>query len=288
MNDDYMSDINNAETTQRTLRPQEPAAETEMQQEMVENIQPAADVLEAVCCPFCGEMMDADADYCESCHRYVNGNVCSYCGTALSGEEDYCSECGNPRGGLVCPACHTMNDFAFCKQCGTPLTDEAKAMVAEMMQHPDFIELKAAVEQMSNLENCLPYTSERDIVCKQMNEKLRERVLTLLAKDRGEENPEVRPLPETRMSEEQLNAKKEQVIEKVMELLEKLALVKAESPVKARNYCMATKPAGVRLAWVCNYKHAMHSSPCGCAKPHLGGKWVILGRGTKGNIKDDN
>ena len=50
---------------------------------------------------------------------------------------------------------------------------------------------------------------------------------------------------------------------------------------------MATKPAGIRLAWICNYKNAMHSSPCGCAKPHLGGKWIILDKNNIGKIKDD-
>jgi hypothetical protein len=50
---------------------------------------------------------------------------------------------------------------------------------------------------------------------------------------------------------------------------------------------MAQKPVGVRLAWKCNYKQALHSSPCGCAKPQMGGQWVILGHNTKQEIKDD-
>ena len=70
-------------------------------------------------------------------------------------------------------------------------------------------------------------------------------------------------------------------------MLERLETKPTVSPVKARNYIMASKPAGVKLAWVCNYKHAMHSSPCGCAKPHLGGKWVILDNVNVDQIKDD-
>jgi hypothetical protein len=50
---------------------------------------------------------------------------------------------------------------------------------------------------------------------------------------------------------------------------------------------MACRPQGVRLAWECNFKHALHSSPCGCAKPQLGGKWIILGKDIKKEIKDD-
>jgi hypothetical protein len=59
------------------------------------------------------------------------------------------------------------------------------------------------------------------------------------------------------------------------------------SPAKVRNFAMAQKPVGVRLGWQCNYKHALHSSPCGCAKPQLGGKWVILGHNSNQVIKDD-
>ena len=70
-------------------------------------------------------------------------------------------------------------------------------------------------------------------------------------------------------------------------ILDKLAVPPSPSPVKARNYAMACKPSGVRLAWMCNYKHAMHSSPCGCAKPHLGGKWIVLGKNSTAEIKDD-
>lgn len=286
-NDDI---TNNTDSILRTLNSNNAAAEMSH-----ENFQAGVDLQfqridaeQPPCCPYCGALMDAGADFCEACHRYVMSNICSYCGTQLEGEETYCSECGNPRGGLVCPVCHSMNDFAFCKQCGTPLTGEAMSMQAEMMSHQDYMELKSAVEQLANLENCLPYTSERDVLCQEMNEKLRERVLKLLAKDRGSHNVEIKPLPATRMHSEQLNEKKELAMDKIAELLDKMALIKAESPVKARNYCMATKPAGIRLAWVCNYKHAMHSSPCGCAKPHLGGKWIILGRGTKVDINDDN
>ena len=70
-------------------------------------------------------------------------------------------------------------------------------------------------------------------------------------------------------------------------ILDKLAVPACPSPAKARNFAMASKPVGVRLAWVCNYKHAMHSSPCGCAKPQMGGKWVVLGSNSNVEIKDD-
>lgn len=238
-------------------------------------------------CPHCGAEIDPDADFCEVCHHYIKKDVCSFCGAHLAGNEAYCPECGSPRGGLVCPTCHSLNDFAFCKKCGTALTEEAKMLVKQLQKNPDYQELLEIVQDYSKLENALPYNSERDIVKEQMNQKLRERVLTLLAKDEGVENPVIPKIESNRMTKEELEEQKAVKIKMLSSILDKLAVTPSSSPVKARNYAMASKPVGVRLAWVCNYKHAMHSSPCGCAKPHLGGKWVVLGKNSTAEIKDD-
>ena len=93
-----------------------------------------------------------------------------------------------------------------------------------------------------------------------------------------------RPLTFTK---EELEEQKAVKVKMLSAILDKLAVPPSASPVKARNFAMACKPVGVRLAWVCNFKHAMHSSPCGCAKPHLGGKWVVLGKNSSAEIKDD-
>ena len=238
-------------------------------------------------CPHCGVEIDPDADYCEACHHYIRQDVCSFCGSHLSGNEAYCPECGSPKGGMVCPTCHTLNEFAFCKRCGTALTAEARMLVKELQMTPDYKELLEIVRDYSQLENALPYNSERDIVREQMNVRLRERVLTLLAKDEGVENPVIPAVKSNRMTREELDEQKAVKMKMLSSILDKLAVVPTQSPVKARNYAMASKPQGVRLAWVCNYKHAMHSSPCGCAKPQLGGKWVILGKNSTDEIKDD-
>jgi predicted amidophosphoribosyltransferase len=238
-------------------------------------------------CPNCGAELDADADFCETCRRYVRKDVCSFCGAHLDGNEAFCPECGSPRGGIVCPVCHTMNDFAFCKKCGTALTAEAKELLKELQKNPDYKELLDVVQEYSNLEGSLPYNSERDIVKEQANMKLRERVLTLLAKDAGVENPVIPKVETKRMTKEELEEKKVEKIKRLSAILDKLAVPPTSSPVQARNYAMASKPTGVRLAWVCNFKHALHSSPCGCAKPHLGGKWVVLGKNSTAEIKDD-
>ena len=231
-------------------------------------------------CPHCGAEIDPDADFCEVCHHYIRKDVCSYCGAHLEGNEAYCPECGSPRGGMICPTCHTLNDFAFCKKCGTALTKEAKQLVKQLHMNPDYQQLLEIVRDYSSLENALPYNTERDIIRDEENAKLRERVLTLLAKDEGVEFPEIPKVESKRMTREQLEDQKAVKIKMLSTILDKLAVPPTTSPVQARNFAMASKPAGVRLAWVCNYKHAMHSSPCGC-------KWVILGRNNSEEIKDD-
>ncbi|MCR4582853.1 MAG: zinc ribbon domain-containing protein [Prevotella sp.] len=238
-------------------------------------------------CPNCGAAIDADADFCESCHHYIRKDICSFCGARLSGAEAFCPECGSPRGGIVCPTCHTLNDFSFCKQCGTALTEEARHLVAEIQKTPEYLEMQKVAEELQRLELVRPFTSEEEKKLEQANQQLRERVLKLLAEDRGVVNPVIEKKPTTRINKEELAVKKEHQMSKLTELLDKMALKPQPQPAKARNYAMACKPQGVRLAWECNYKHALHSSPCGCAKPQLGGKWLILGKNTKQEIKDD-
>ena len=237
-------------------------------------------------CPNCGAEIDPDADFCEVCHHYIRTDVCSFCGAHLSGQEAFCPECGSPRGGIVCPVCHTLNDFAFCKQCGTALTEEARQLLAELQMTPEYKEMQALAKELEELDMSLPISSEKDLVREQLNRQLRERVLKLLAQDKGSTTPVVEK-PSKRVSKEELDAKKNVRVDRLTELLEKMAQAPQPQPAKVRNYAMACKPQGVRLAWECNFKHALHSSPCGCAKPQMGGKWIILGKNSRQEIKDD-
>ena len=239
-------------------------------------------------CPNCGAPVEPDADFCETCRHYIRTDVCSFCGAHLTGQEAFCPECGSPRGGIVCPVCHTLNDFSFCKQCGTPLTDEARQMMEMIREQPEYKEMQLLANEIQQMEMTLPYNSERDILLYQKNIKLRERVLKLLAEDRGIANPVIPEPRNKRMSKEEYNAKKQERLDKLTAILEKMAQTPQPKPAQVRNYAMACKPQGVRLAWECNFKHALHSSPCGCAKPQMGGKWIILGKNTRKEIKDDN
>lgn len=238
-------------------------------------------------CPNCGSEMDADTDFCEACHSYVRHDICSFCGADLDSQDVYCPACGSPRGGIVCPVCHTLNEFSFCKQCGSALTEEAKHLVAEIKEIPQYQELVKAAMDYNELEMQLPILSERDMQREKASEDFRERVLRLLAQDSGIENVVIAPAGNKRIMKDELDVRKEEVKRKITELLNNMAIPPQMQPAKVRNYAMAQKPIGVRLAWQCNYKQALHSSPCGCAKPQLGGKWVVLGHGINADIKDD-
>ena len=237
-------------------------------------------------CPNCGAELDPDADFCEVCHHYIRTDICSFCGSRLSGYEAFCPECGSPRGGIVCPVCHTLNDFSFCKQCGTALTDEARKLLAELQMTPEYKEMQALAKELQELDMQLPYANEKDQIREQLNNKLRERVLTLLAQDKGFTATVVEK-PSKRIPKAELDRKKNDRVNRLAELLEKMAQVPQPQAAKVRNYAMACKPQGVRLAWECNFKHALHSSPCGCAKPQMGGKWIVLGKNSRQEIKDD-
>ena len=238
-------------------------------------------------CPNCGAELDPDADFCESCRRYIKHDVCSFCGAGLSGQEAFCPECGSPRGGIVCPVCHTLNDFSFCKQCGTALTEEARQLMEKIHEMPEFKEMQRLASELQQLEQSLPYSSERELLMDQQNIKLRERVLTLLAQDRGIVHPVIPESENKRLSKAEYEAKKQAHLEQIAAILDKMIQQPQPKPAQVRNYAMACRPQGVRLAWECNFKHALHSSPCGCAKPQMGGKWIILGKDSKKEIKDD-
>ena len=238
-------------------------------------------------CPNCGSEIDPEADFCEVCHHYIRPGVCSFCGAAFDENSPYCPECGSPRGGIVCPTCHTLNDFAFCKQCGQPLTAQAKDVLNELRLMPEYRELVQLSKEYDELQMQIPCSTDEELKQYETSQKIRERVLMLLAQDKGVENPEVPKPKETRKRRDELDDDKRQILEKLAMILDRMAIPQQPSPAKVRNYAMAQKPMGIKLAWMCNYKHALHSSPCGCAKPQMGGKWVILGHNSNQEIKDD-
>jgi hypothetical protein len=147
-----------------------------------------------------------------------------------------------------------------------------------------YIELEKIAEDYSELDSRLPYNDKEDKAREQICSDLRKRVLTLLAEEDGNFYPQISPKVSKRIDINELKQLKEFKQMQISMLLEKLQMPPMPSSAKARNYAMATKPAGLRLGWICNYKNALHSGPCACSKPQLGGKWIVLsGKNEKTN-----
>lgn len=235
-------------------------------------------------CPYCRQPLDVLADFCEHCKTYVNRNRCSFCGAEIAEEDAYCPECGGAREGIVCPACHTRNPFSYCRVCGIPLTEEAQRQSRMAQEEPMWIQMTELASDIECLMKIIPADTPKQIDRNQQNEDLCRRVRNLLGcedQTSGRRDVTLR-LGET--SEEiagRMMAKRREL----QQLLDAAAALPQENPVVTRNYVMARKPASNRIGWKCNFKQVVHSGPCGCACPQLGGKWIVLTPDTR--VEDD-
>lgn len=235
-------------------------------------------------CPHCSQPLDPLADFCEHCKSYVCLNRCSFCGANMSETDAHCPECGASREGIICPACHTRSPFSYCRVCGIPLTEEARHQSKMAHEEPIWKQMEELATELETLSKIIPADTNKQIDRKQQNEELCRRVRNLLGqKSLTDERKDITlRLGET--SEEISNriaTKKKEL----QDLLDTLIAQPQENPVMTRNFVMARKPASNRVGWKCNFKQVIHSSPCGCACPQLGGKWVVLGNDTK--VEDD-
>ncbi|MBR2359957.1 MAG: zinc ribbon domain-containing protein [Bacteroidaceae bacterium] len=235
-------------------------------------------------CPNCRQPLDLLADFCEHCKTYVCKDRCSFCGADISETDTFCPECGTPREGIVCPACHTRNWFSYCRVCGIPLTEEARQQSRTAREEPLMKQMDALATELEKLRKIIPADTPRQIDRNQQNMELCKRVRKLL----GRENPiDSRHDITLRLGEttEEINERIEKKRDELQKLLDSIAVQPQENPIVTRNFVMARKPASARIGWKCNFKQAIHSSPCGCACPQLGGKWVVLGKDAK--MEDD-
>ena len=58
------------------------------------------------------------------------------------------------------------------------MTEEARQLLEKVHEMPEFKELQKLATSLQQLEQSIPYSSERDLLKDQRNIKLRERVLT--------------------------------------------------------------------------------------------------------------
>lgn len=250
-------------------------------------------------CPFCGAPMAPQSDYCERCHRYVDSEHCSFCHALVGKDDAFCPECGASLSGIECPVCHTKGVFGFCEACGTPLTDSARQALKEAWQDETVAKrVEQLGEELENLWLTVPVGNEQQRAKRMAVAALSKRVKELLDKElnRTEESASAAGEggatestadvePEALLTEEELQRKIEETKTILQHILDTMATPPQANPALARNTAMARKPRVSRMAWKCNYKQALHSSPLGCACPQHGGKWIVM---DGGRIVDDN
>lgn len=235
-------------------------------------------------CPHCSQPMDLLADFCEHCKSYVGTHRCSFCGAAIAEGDAFCSECGTSREGIICPACHTRTPFSYCRICGIPLTEEAVRQSQKAHEEPIWKQMEELATELEILNKIIPADTNKQIDRNQQNEELCRRVRDLL----GRENPaDGRKDITLRLGEtsEEIEGRIAAKRKELQALLDAIAAQPQENPILTRNFVMARKPTSTRIGWKCNFKQVVHSSPCGCACPQLGGKWVVLGHDTQ--VEDD-
>lgn len=224
-------------------------------------------------CPGCGAPLDPDVDYCEQCGTHIIGNKCPFCGETMSTNDFYCPECGAPKGGIVCPTCHQSSTFGFCPGCGTPLTESAQRELEKVRNQPIYTEMEHLMHEYEELERVIPINTEQQVEREKRNQDLRRRVLELL--NQGVTMARSKEIYGAGLTSESLSVLIEQKRKELQEILSRMEMPRQQNAAKARNYAMACKPSSGHLGWKCNYKQAIHNSPCECAYPHLGGKWIV-------------
>lgn len=235
-------------------------------------------------CPSCGSPLPAGADFCEKCKSYVAKDKCSFCGVSMSPEDAFCPECGAPRQGIVCPVCHTHNMFSFCSVCGTPLTEMASRQMSLVQQEPHYARMNQISSDLRKLLHVIPVTTSGQVEKEKRNEDLRNRILSLLNQKSSVLHNNVPGAGLDKLALKDLIALKRKELQ---EILEETKVQPQASPAMARNYAMAHRPVGSSLGWKCNFKHAIHTGPFGCACPQMGGKWVVLDGLTETQVLDD-
>lgn len=233
-------------------------------------------------CPHCGQTLDLLADYCEHCKSYVCVNRCSLCGASMAETDDFCPECGSSRQGVICPACHTRSPFSFCRVCGIPLTEAAMAESRRIHAEPMWQQMDKLATELDELMKVIPADTPRQADRWQQNEELCRRVRNLLGTQSAGGREVTLRLGETSETIAGRIAAKRRELQ---QMLDTITAQPGENPVHTRNFVMARKPASTRVGWKCNFKQVIHSSPCGCSCPQLGGGWVVLTSDTQ--IEDD-
>lgn len=245
-------------------------------------------------CPACGAKVDPLGDICEVCGEWLLKDKCKFCYANISENDAYCPECGNPTVGVVCSKCGQLSIFDFCKTCHIPLTEFAEEAVKQVQNDPEILEMQKMQEEILQAEADLEKSLEEEEKQKRLNrlieqaKKFEEHMNNFYDKKK-EEKPKIqkphraRPVKKNLFDDgdnTEINAAAERALQlaKKRELQKKLDAQRKKTfskPQEARRFFAATKPPIV-LGWKCNFTDTQHECPEDCARPELGGTWIII------------
>ncbi len=252
-------------------------------------------------CPKCHSKVDPLGDICEVCGEWLLKDKCKFCYASITESDAYCPECGNPTAGIVCGKCGQLSCFDFCKNCHIPLTEFAEEAIKEAQADPEILEIQkmqeeilkaeAELEQQADLEAQQELEEQKKIEKERMIEQARklEQHLKNFYDKKKNEVPQHQVPKHSRPAKKNLfgsgdggavNAAAERAVQlaKKRELQKKLNEQKKKTfskPQEARRFFAATKPPVV-LGWKCNFTDTQHDCPEDCARPELGGIWIII------------
>ena len=125
------------------------------------------------------------------------------------------------------------------------------------MEMPEFKQMQKLADELQELEQKLPYTNEQDRERDRKSQELRQRVLMLLAQDRGLDRVDANLTEHKVMSKEEHDKKKQERMDMLSRLLDQMAQQPQPKPAQVRNYgktglgvqfqaCVTLKPM-----WLC-------------------------------------
>lgn len=251
-------------------------------------------------CPKCNAKTIPQADICESCGAWLLEDSCKFCYGKITPEDKYCPECGNPAGGITCPKCGLLSNFDFCSNCNTPLTSLADEQLLKLQADPEQVQMQKLCKEIQQAESEMKElgalaAEQPQLQSKEEEEReLRRAMLrnidsyikTVDPKRREESKlqppQKTSPSPKESLRDSLKTAqdtanRKNEIEKKKREAAEKLKgadSIKFPDPQNARRFFSATKPA-LPCRWHCNFADYIHPDPSNCARPDLGGRWII-------------
>ncbi len=231
---------------------------------------------------------------------------CAFCGEPMDDDEMFCSECGGPRQGIRCPACGAMAFRHFCGACGTPLTEEAFRQLERARRDPKVRRVADVAQEVERLEVEIE-ALEREVSAPDESfldneaplgdatRSILEEYGSLFGDSDAPVPAATAPKPAARKADgesaaqrrerlRELKAKKLEKLQEMQRVLDDLIPDPADPPEIQRAFLTASKVAvmetvtrkeTVKIGWVCNLCGFTHHQPSECARPELGGKWIL-------------